>query len=117
MTFDQIEEKFILVWESIQDFVPMDSKKESKSLKRSGILLEKVKAKREETSMNITLLVVKVPICDWKIYKDKLREVYQIFRVGQAPKVYPYFESVLKDFDSEDVIQMINLIRGQLKKE
>ncbi|GKF52798.1 hypothetical protein Tco_0159708, partial [Tanacetum coccineum] len=117
MTFDQLEEKFILVWESIQDFVPMDSKKESKSLKRSEILLEKVKAKRlktsdvsaqeqqesdnqdeiinlqqwavlvrEETSVNITPSVVKVPIYDWKIYKDKLREVYQIFKVRQAPK-------------------------------
>ncbi|GJY63577.1 putative ribonuclease H-like domain-containing protein [Tanacetum coccineum] len=46
MTLDHLEEKFIPVWESIQDFVPMDSKKESKSLKRSGILLEKVKEKR-----------------------------------------------------------------------
>ncbi|GJX06174.1 hypothetical protein Tco_0194106, partial [Tanacetum coccineum] len=45
-----LEEKFIPVWESIQDFVLMDSKKESKSLKRSGILLEKVKAKRLKTS-------------------------------------------------------------------
>ncbi|GJV19225.1 hypothetical protein Tco_1368245 [Tanacetum coccineum] len=126
MTFDQLEEKFIPVWESIQDFVPMDSKKESESLKRSGILLEKVKAKRlktsdvsaqeqqesdnqdeiinlqqwavlvrEETSVNITPSVVKVPICDWKIYKDKLREVYQIFRVGLAPKVM--FEPVATD--------------------
>ncbi|GJT00314.1 hypothetical protein Tco_0821483 [Tanacetum coccineum] len=50
MTFDQLEEKFIPVWESIQDFVPMDSKKESESLKRLGILLEKVKAKRLKTS-------------------------------------------------------------------
>ncbi|GKF39091.1 hypothetical protein Tco_0119152 [Tanacetum coccineum] len=105
MTFDQLEEKFIPVWESIQDFVPMDSKKESESLKRLGILLEKVKAKRlktsdvssqeqqesdnqdeiinlqqwvvlvrEGSSVNITPSVVKLPICDWKIYKDKLRE-------------------------------------------
>ncbi|GJS07133.1 reverse transcriptase domain-containing protein [Tanacetum coccineum] len=202
MTFDQLEEKFIPVWESIQDFVPMDSKKESESLKRSGILLEKVKAKRlktsdvsaqeqqesdnqdeiinlqqwavlvrEESSVNITPSVVKVPICDWKIYKDKLREVYQIFRVGQAPKVmfepvatdllwqfeapikswklyksckvhclsmegmiiymlddveYPFQKTTLKKMldhkckvseFNEDVIQMINLIRGQLKKE
>ncbi|GJY76508.1 hypothetical protein Tco_0481624, partial [Tanacetum coccineum] len=29
MTFDQLEEKFIPVWESIKDFVSMDSKKES----------------------------------------------------------------------------------------
>ncbi|GKD77512.1 hypothetical protein Tco_1340133, partial [Tanacetum coccineum] len=92
-TFDQLEEKFIPVWESIQDFVPMDSKKESKSIKRSGILLEKVKAKRLKTSDVLAQEQQEsdnqdeVPIYDWKIYKDKLREVYQIFRVGQAPKV------------------------------
>ncbi|GJR56336.1 hypothetical protein Tco_1406857 [Tanacetum coccineum] len=143
-----LEEKFILVWESIQDFVPMDSKKESESLKRSGILLEKVKAKRlktsdvsaqeqqesdnqdeiinlqqwavlvrEETSVNITPSVVKVPICDWKIYKDKLREVYQIFRVGQAPKVYPYFESMLKDFDRDDLVTLWKLVKDRFKTE
>ncbi|GJU18714.1 putative ribonuclease H-like domain-containing protein [Tanacetum coccineum] len=148
MTFDQLEEKFIPVWESIQDFVPMDSKKESESLKRSGILLEKVKAKRlktsdvsaqeqqesdnqdeiinlqqwavlvrEETSVNITPSVVKVPICDWKIYKDKLREVYQIFRVGQAPKVYPYFESMLKDFDRDDLVTLWKLVKDRFKTE
>ncbi|GKD23611.1 hypothetical protein Tco_1225314 [Tanacetum coccineum] len=148
ITFDQLEEKFIPVWESIQDFVPLDSKKESESLKRSGILLEKVKEKRlktsdvsaqeqqesdnqdeiinlqqwavlvrEETSVNITPSVVKVPICDWKIYKDKLREVYQIFRVGQAPKVYPYFESMLKDFDRDDLVTLWKLVKDRFKTE
>ncbi|GJZ33693.1 ribonuclease H-like domain-containing protein [Tanacetum coccineum] len=148
ITFDQLEEKFILVWESIQDSVPMDSKKESESLKRSGILLERVKAKRlktsdvsaqeqqesdnqdeiinlqqwavlvrEETSVNSTPSVVKVPICDWKIYKDKLREVYQIFKVGQEPKVYPYFESMLKDFDRDDLVTLWKLVKDRFKTE
>ncbi|GJR77652.1 hypothetical protein Tco_0090017 [Tanacetum coccineum] len=92
---------------SIQEFVPMDSKKESEILKRSGNLLEKVRAKRlktsdvsaqeqqesdnqdkiinlqqwavlvrEETSVDITPSAAKTPIYDWKIFKDKLREVY-----------------------------------------
>ncbi|GKB38736.1 hypothetical protein Tco_0883678, partial [Tanacetum coccineum] len=148
MTFDKLEEKFIPVLESIQDFVPMDSKKESESLKRSGILLEKVKAKRlktndvsaqeqqesdnqdeiinlqqwavlvkEETSVNITPSVVKVSICHWKIYKDKLREVYQIFRVGQALKVYPYFESMLKDFNRDDLVTLWKLVKDRFKTE
>ncbi|GKE86507.1 hypothetical protein Tco_1560249 [Tanacetum coccineum] len=65
---------------------------------------------REETSVNNTPSVVKVPICDWKIYKDKQREVYQIFRVGQAPKVYPYFESMLKDFDRDDLVTLWKLV-------
>ncbi|GJS25250.1 retrovirus-related pol polyprotein from transposon TNT 1-94 [Tanacetum coccineum] len=136
-----IEEKTELITELInyqKDFARIkkyQAQQQSESIKRSGILLEKVKAKRlktsdvsaqeqqesdnqdeiinlqkwavlvrEETSVNITPSVVKVPICDWKIYKDKLREVYQIFRVGQAPKVYPYFESMLKDFDRDDLV-------------
>nr|GFA19505.1 hypothetical protein [Tanacetum cinerariifolium] len=37
MTFEQIEEKFIPVWEKMQDFVPMNSKLESGRLKRQGI--------------------------------------------------------------------------------
>ncbi|GKC72459.1 hypothetical protein Tco_1118342 [Tanacetum coccineum] len=49
MTFEQIEESFIPVWESIQDFMPMDSKLESQRFKRSGTLLEKERAKRLKT--------------------------------------------------------------------
>ncbi|GKC47667.1 hypothetical protein Tco_1065389 [Tanacetum coccineum] len=80
MTFDQLEEKFIPVWESIQDFVPMDSKKESESLKRSGILLEK-----------------------YPFQKTTLKKMLD-------------HKCEVSEFN-EDVIQMINLIRGQLKKE
>ncbi|GJW99811.1 hypothetical protein Tco_0183725 [Tanacetum coccineum] len=58
----------------------------------------------EEVSVDVTPFTVKSPICDWKIFKDRLRDVYQIFRVGQAPKAYPYFFSMLKEFDREDVV-------------
>ncbi|GJY14502.1 hypothetical protein Tco_0384924 [Tanacetum coccineum] len=198
MTFDQLEEKFIPVWESIQDFVHMDSKKESESLKRLGILLEKVKAKSLKTSdvsAQEQQEIVKVPICDWKIYKDKLKEDFDIdnlvtlwklvkdrfktelpksdqerclfwplkvmfepvatdllwqfeapiksWKMYKSCKVhclsmegmiiymlndveYPFQKTTLKKMldhkcevseFNEDVIQMINLIRGQLKKE
>ncbi|GJV01641.1 hypothetical protein Tco_1335210 [Tanacetum coccineum] len=49
MTFEQIEEAFIPVWESIQDFVPMDSKLESERVKRPGILLQQESSKRMKT--------------------------------------------------------------------
>ncbi|GJY37372.1 hypothetical protein Tco_0422750 [Tanacetum coccineum] len=75
MSFEQIEEKFI-----------------------PAVLVN------EEVSVNVTPFAVKSPICNWKIFKDKLRDVYQIFRVGQAPKTYPYFFSMLKEFDREDVV-------------
>ncbi|GJR09050.1 hypothetical protein Tco_0791702 [Tanacetum coccineum] len=115
MTFEQIEETSILVWESIQDFVPMYSKLESERFKRPGTLLEKERAKRlkivegseQQSKGNKDVKekdIVKAPIYDWKIIKDKLREVYQILRVGQAPKAYPYFEAMLKEFDRDDMV-------------
>ncbi|GJY91973.1 hypothetical protein Tco_0507755 [Tanacetum coccineum] len=156
MTFEHIEETFIPVWESIQDFVPMDSKLESERFKRPGTLLEKERAKRlktvegseqqsegnkdvkekdsddhdkiinlqqwvvlvrQESSVDITPSVVKAPIYDWKIFKDKLREVYQIFRVGQAPKAYPYFEAMLKEFDRDDMVTLWKLVKDRFKEE
>nr|GEU72422.1 hypothetical protein [Tanacetum cinerariifolium] len=50
MTFDQIEEKFIPVWEKMQDFVPMNSKLESERLKRLGIQLGKERFKKLKTT-------------------------------------------------------------------
>nr|GEZ73931.1 hypothetical protein [Tanacetum cinerariifolium] len=46
MTFEQIEKKFIPVWEKMQDFVPMNSKLESERLKRPGIQLDKERIKK-----------------------------------------------------------------------
>ncbi|GKD43886.1 hypothetical protein Tco_1268531 [Tanacetum coccineum] len=196
MTFEQIEETFTLVWESIQDFVPMDSKLESERFKRPGTLLEKERAKRlkivegseqqfegnkdvkekdnddhdkiinlqqwvvlvrQESSVDITPSVVKAPIYDWKIFKDKLRELIKDRFKEELPnsnlekclfwplKVmfepvatdgiiiyilddveYPLPKTTLQkmldhkcevsEFD-DDLIQMINLIREQIKKE
>ncbi|GJS65887.1 hypothetical protein Tco_0680451 [Tanacetum coccineum] len=152
MTFEQIEETFIPVWESIQDFMPMDSKLKSERFKRPGTLLEKERAKRlktvegseqqskgnkdvkekdsddhdkiinlqqwvvlvrQESLMDITPSIVKAPIYDWKIFKEKLREVYQIFRVGQAPKAYPYFEAMLKEFDKDDMVTLCKLVKDR----
>nr|GFB12501.1 retrovirus-related Pol polyprotein from transposon TNT 1-94 [Tanacetum cinerariifolium] len=50
MTFEQIEEKFILVWEKMQDFVPMNSKLESERLKRPRIQLGKESFKKLKTA-------------------------------------------------------------------
>nr|GEY85534.1 hypothetical protein [Tanacetum cinerariifolium] len=45
-----IEEKFISVWEKMQDFVPMNSKIESERLKRPGIQLDKESFKKLKTA-------------------------------------------------------------------
>ncbi|GKD33539.1 hypothetical protein Tco_1249048 [Tanacetum coccineum] len=96
---------------SAQEQQESDNQDEIINLQQWAVLV------REETSVNITPSVVMVPICDWKIYKDKLREVYQIFRVGQAPKVYPYFEYMLKDFDRDDLVTLWKLVKDRFKIE
>nr|GEU57189.1 reverse transcriptase domain-containing protein [Tanacetum cinerariifolium] len=50
MTFEQIEEKFIPVWEKMQDFVPINSKLKSERLKRPGIQLDKERFKGLKTT-------------------------------------------------------------------
>nr|GEU32916.1 hypothetical protein [Tanacetum cinerariifolium] len=50
MTFKQIKEKFIPVWEKMQDFVPMNSKLESERLKRQRIQLDKERIKKLKTT-------------------------------------------------------------------
>nr|GEV73292.1 putative ribonuclease H-like domain-containing protein [Tanacetum cinerariifolium] len=50
MTFKQIDEKFIQVWETMQDFVPINSKLESERLKRPGIQLDKERIMKLKTA-------------------------------------------------------------------
>ncbi|GKB36459.1 hypothetical protein Tco_0881401 [Tanacetum coccineum] len=50
MTFEQIEEKFILVWKHLQDFVPMNFKTKSERVKRPGIQLAQESFKRLKTA-------------------------------------------------------------------
>nr|GEX68124.1 hypothetical protein [Tanacetum cinerariifolium] len=50
MTFEQIEEKLISVWEKMQDFVPMNFKLESERLKRLGIYWDKERFKKLKTA-------------------------------------------------------------------
>ncbi|GJR65934.1 hypothetical protein Tco_0011999 [Tanacetum coccineum] len=107
MTFEQIEEKFIPVWEKMQDFIPMNSKLESERLKRPGIQLDKEGVKKLKT----------VEVSGTEEKDNRIRDVYQIFRVGQAPKAYPYFDSMLKEFDKEDVVTLWKLVKDRFKTE
>ncbi|GJU45834.1 hypothetical protein Tco_1203100 [Tanacetum coccineum] len=99
---EQIEETFIPIWESIQDFVPMDSKLENERFKRSGTLLEKERAK--------SMKIVEGSEQQSEGNKD-------IFRVGQAPKAYPYFEAMLKEFNRDDMVTLWKLVKDRFKEE
>ncbi|GKB85092.1 hypothetical protein Tco_0957364, partial [Tanacetum coccineum] len=112
MTFEQIEETFIPS-EGNKDVKEKDGDDHDKIIN----LQQWVVLVRQESSVDITPSVVKAPIYDWKIFKDKLREVYQIFRVGQAPKAYPYFEAMLKEFDRDDMVTLWKLVKDRFKEE
>nr|GEV63664.1 hypothetical protein [Tanacetum cinerariifolium] len=56
MTFKQIEEKFILVWEKMQDFVPMNSKLESSEPSQEQQSEEPKELSEEELTSMIELI-------------------------------------------------------------
>ncbi|GJV92787.1 hypothetical protein Tco_1540600 [Tanacetum coccineum] len=118
MTFDQLEEKFIPLWESIQDFVPMDSKKESESLKRSGILLEKVKEKRLKSSDVLAQEQQEndnqdeiINLQQWAVL------VMEETSVNITPSVVKDFDTMFKDFDRDDLVTLWKLVKDRFKTE
>nr|GEU66629.1 hypothetical protein [Tanacetum cinerariifolium] len=117
MTFEQIEEKFIPVWEKMQDFIPMNSKLESKRLKRPGIQLDKERFKKLKTAeasveeLYIKAIEVKYPIIDWEIYSKGQRKCWKIIRFGNHTEVYQIFEDMLKKFDREDLDKLWSLVK------
>nr|GEV83798.1 uncharacterized mitochondrial protein AtMg00810-like [Tanacetum cinerariifolium] len=78
MSLEQIKEKFIPVWKQIEDFVPMDSKKEGDRVKRKGLRLEQESAKKVKTSEEVSEEYLKtmmqlVPIEElWTLVKETL---------------------------------------------
>nr|GEV72807.1 hypothetical protein [Tanacetum cinerariifolium] len=54
MSLEEIREKFIPVWEQIEDFVPIGSKEERERFKRKGIRLEQDSAKKAKTSEEVS---------------------------------------------------------------
>nr|GEY95585.1 hypothetical protein [Tanacetum cinerariifolium] len=53
-TFEQIKEKFILVWKQWEDFIPMTSKEESERVKRQGLKIDQGSSKRVEISKGVS---------------------------------------------------------------
>nr|GEV50099.1 uncharacterized mitochondrial protein AtMg00810-like [Tanacetum cinerariifolium] len=118
---EKIKEKFIPVWEKMQDFVPMNSKLESERLKRPRIQLGKESFKKLKTAevselvpveeVYIEALQVKYPIIDWEIYSEGLRKYWKIIRVGNHTEVYQIFNDMLKKFDRENLDRLWSLVK------
>ncbi|GJR28211.1 hypothetical protein Tco_1104443 [Tanacetum coccineum] len=128
MSFDHLERKVLFQFgKAYYDLCLWIPRTESESLKRSGFLLEKVRQKGEDKVMFHPQF--QAPIKSWKMYK--LCKVHCLSMEGIIIYMlddveYPFQKTTLKKMldhkcevseFNEDVIQMINLIRGQLKKE
>nr|GEX04265.1 hypothetical protein [Tanacetum cinerariifolium] len=133
MSFEEIKEKFILVWKQIKDFVPMASKEEGERFKRKGLRLEQGSAKKMKTSEEVSqedlkemmhlvpveevyveALQVKHPINDWEIHSEGQRNYWKIIRLGGSTTVYQFFVDMLKHFDREDLTQLWTLLKETL---
>nr|GEV61607.1 hypothetical protein [Tanacetum cinerariifolium] len=109
MTFKQIEKKFIPMWEKMQDFVPMNSKLESKRLKRPGIQLDKESFKKLKTAKALGT----EPSQEQQFEEPKelseeelkkmIEKYWKIIRVENHTEVYQIFKDMLKKFDRKDL--------------
>nr|GEX94258.1 hypothetical protein [Tanacetum cinerariifolium] len=110
MTFEQIEEKFIPVRETMQDFVPTNSKIESERLKRPGIQLDKERIKKLKT----TKALGTEPTQEQQSKEPKelsKEELKKMMEVGNHTEVYQIFDDMLKKFDREDLDKLWSLVK------
>nr|GEY91000.1 ribonuclease H-like domain, reverse transcriptase, RNA-dependent DNA polymerase [Tanacetum cinerariifolium] len=132
MSLEEIREKFIPVWNQIEDFVLMDSKEEGERFKRKGLRLEQSSAKKMKAAKDVSkedlqimmqlvpveevyveALQVKHPIIDWEIHTKGQRNYWKVIRLGGSTAVYQLFVDMLKHFDKEDLNQLWTLTQTQ----
>nr|GEW03074.1 ribonuclease H-like domain-containing protein [Tanacetum cinerariifolium] len=119
MTLKQIEEKLIPVWEKMQDFVLMNSKLESKRLKRSGIQLDKERIKKLKTAEASGTKPTQEQQSEEpkELYEEELkkmielRKYWKIIRVGNHTEVYQMFKDMRRKFDREDLDKLWSLVK------
>ncbi|GJT25555.1 hypothetical protein Tco_0895492 [Tanacetum coccineum] len=87
MTFEQIEAKFILFWESIQHFEPIDFSSKSKGVKRFGEALTQEASKKSKTASQEGLS------------KEQIKEMI----VGEFTELYQFFEDLVKAVDRKNL--------------
>nr|GEV19782.1 hypothetical protein [Tanacetum cinerariifolium] len=115
MTLEEIREKFIPIWKQFEYFLPMASKEEGERVKRKGLKLKQMSAKKMKTSEEVSeedlkemmqlvlveevyveALQVKHPIIDWEIHSEGQRDYWKIIRLGGHTAVYQFFVDMLK---------------------
>nr|GEU33314.1 hypothetical protein [Tanacetum cinerariifolium] len=106
---------------AVEDFIPMDSKEESKRLKRKGLNLEKEQVKNQKSSEEAPGIETSIE----EFTEEKMKEMMQLVPVKdvhvQALQVkHPiidwkvHTEDLLKQLDKEDLNQLWALVKEYL---
>nr|GEV06216.1 hypothetical protein [Tanacetum cinerariifolium] len=96
-----------LMWEKMQDFVPMNSKLESERLKRPGIQLDKERIKKLKTAeASAKELWVELK----RLYELDFRDPLWALQRNHT-EVYQIFEDMLKKVDREDLNKLWCLVK------
>nr|GEX25854.1 hypothetical protein [Tanacetum cinerariifolium] len=91
----------------------LEEQHEAEELKRN---LEIVPDDGDDVFMNVTPLSSKPPtIVDYKIYKERMKEHFQIFRANGNHQMYLAFSTMLKNFDREDLKVLWKIVKDKFK--
>nr|GEU69098.1 hypothetical protein [Tanacetum cinerariifolium] len=92
----------------------LEEQQEAKELKRN---LEIVPDDEDDVFMNVAPLSSKPPtIVDYKIYKERKKEHFQIIRENGNHKMYLAFSTMLKNFDREDLEVLSKIVKDRFNK-
>ncbi|GJU25758.1 hypothetical protein Tco_1164379 [Tanacetum coccineum] len=115
MKYEDIRPIFEKVWDQIQSFAPIDSKKEKDREKKGSRKKSLARKKAEEFTMEIESLATKYPIVDWKtLVLTENFMYYQIFKADGSSKNYKIFSEMLDDFDRHDVLDLHRLVKASI---
>nr|GEU31640.1 ribonuclease H-like domain-containing protein [Tanacetum cinerariifolium] len=92
----------------------LEEQKEAKEPKKN---LEIVPDDEDDVFMNVTPLSYTPPtIVDYKIYKERKKEHFQIFRANGNHPMYLAFSTMLKNFDREDLEVLWKIVKDRFRK-
>nr|GEU93237.1 hypothetical protein [Tanacetum cinerariifolium] len=113
-SFTEIQELFYKSMKKKNNFIDIRTELKIVDDKEATNLKQLVKIiPEEDIEINAIPLVVKTPIVDWKIYKERKKSYYQIIRACGKSKNYLVFSHMLKDFDREDVEALWRMVKAK----
>nr|GEX68551.1 hypothetical protein [Tanacetum cinerariifolium] len=107
-SFDSIQKMFDRAFNRQK----VDDDQETSEIKQ----LMKIIPDEEEVAIDVIPLAVKsLIIVDWKIHKEGKKIYYQIIRVDGSSKMYLVFNRMLKEFDKEDLYNLVKAKYGSTR--